>query len=162
VSSWRIPIGAGGARSIDAFAQGLAHLEVGTALDRNLDHLAGAWVAADPRGALAHDEVAEIAQLDPVAAGQRRRDLVEHRPEDTVHVALREVGVRLCQAPDEIRPGHLRRAIPSPAAADDRREGAPRTVPRAAASHAYTVLTPGLGLPHGIENSLVKKLRGAN
>src|SRR5712691_8799613 len=67
----------GAAELIEAVAQLLAGLEEGDVLFGDLDAIAGARVAPDTGIAALDRKGAEAAQLDPIAARQRRGDFVE-------------------------------------------------------------------------------------
>src|SRR4029077_6060741 len=96
----------GAAGLIEAVAQLLAGLEEGDVLLGDLDAVAGARIAPDPGIAALHRKGAETAQLDPVAARQRRGDLVENSGDDRLDIALIEMRVGLCEALNELRLGH--------------------------------------------------------
>src|SRR5690348_1241545 len=74
--------------AVQAIAQLLAGLEERHRLALDRDGVAGARIAPQPGVALLDREGAEAAQLDPVPAGQRRRNLVEDGGNDAFHVAL--------------------------------------------------------------------------
>src|SRR5665213_316007 len=87
---------------VEPLAQLFAGLEEGDVLFADLDALAGARIAAQPRAAALDREGAKAAELDPVAPRQRRRDLVEHGGNDAFDVTLVEVRIALSQALDEL------------------------------------------------------------
>src|SRR5260370_15880728 len=93
-------------RVIEPLAQLLAGLEEGNVLLLDLHAVAGARVAPETRVAPLHRKGAEAAQLDAVAARQRRGDLVENGGHDTLDVALIEMRVAVGQALDELGLGH--------------------------------------------------------
>src|SRR5712691_11673062 len=68
----------GAAELIEAVAQLLAGLEEGDVLLGDLDAVAGARVAPDAGIAALDRKGTEAAQLDPVAARQRRGDFIEN------------------------------------------------------------------------------------
>src|SRR5690606_34635145 len=77
--------GAGIPAAVDSLAQLLADLEERQALGRDVDDVAGPWVAAFVGLVLPNREAAEAANLDPVTGDQRRG----HRVEDGVDDHLR-------------------------------------------------------------------------
>src|SRR5580700_8998198 len=91
---------------VQAVAQLLAGLEERDVLLADLDAVAGARVAADARLASLDRERAKAAQLDPVAARQRPRDLVEDRGDDDLDIALIEVRVAFRKPLDQLRFRH--------------------------------------------------------
>src|SRR5262249_14969109 len=68
--------------------------------------VAGARIASQPGIALLHREGAEAAQLDPVAAGERRRNLVEDGGNDAFDVALVKVRIELPDLENQLGFGH--------------------------------------------------------
>src|SRR3546814_17560831 len=86
-----------GSAGVQALAQLLARLEIGHDLLRDGNRLAGARVAPDARAALLDREGAEAAELDPVAARQRRRDLVQYRRHDALCIALQPMRIAFGQ-----------------------------------------------------------------
>ena len=51
------------------------------------------WVSSSARRSEFHRKRAEIAQLNPIAAGERHDDLAENRPDEFLDVTLVEVWV---------------------------------------------------------------------
>src|SRR5437763_8713131 len=94
---------------VQPVAQQLARLEERHVLFGDLDTVAGARVAADPRVAALDREGAKAAQFDAVAACQSRGDLIEDRRDDDLDIALIEVRVCLGKPLDELRFCHVRR-----------------------------------------------------
>src|SRR5213078_157513 len=94
---------------VQPVAQQLARLEERHVLFGDLDAVAGARVAADPRVAALDRECAKAAQFDAVAACQGRGDLIEDRRDDDLDIALIEVRVCLGEPLDELRFCHIRR-----------------------------------------------------
>src|SRR5436305_9319645 len=109
-AGWRVPA-AGSVRAgvVQPVAQQLAGLEERHVLFGDLDTVAGARVAADPRVAALDRECAKTAQFDAVAACQGRGDLIEDRRDDDLDIALIEVRVCLGKPLDELRFCHIRR-----------------------------------------------------
>src|SRR5204863_6727163 len=109
-AGWRVPA-AGSVRAgvVQPVAQQLARLEERHVLFGDLDTVAGARVAADPRVAALDREGAKAAQFDAVAACQGRGDLIEDRRDDDLDIALIEVRVCLGKPLDELRFCHVRR-----------------------------------------------------
>src|SRR5438477_11103939 len=95
-------------RQVQAIAQLLAGLEKRHMLFGDLDAVAGARIAAHPGIAALDREGAETAQLDPVAARQRRGDLVKDRSDDNLDVTLIKVRICLGKPLPELRFGHGR------------------------------------------------------
>src|SRR5580700_3356883 len=95
---------------VQPVAQLLAGLEERDVLLADVDAVAGARVAADSGVAAFDRERAEAAQLYPVAARQRRRNLVEDRGDDDLDVALVEMRVGLRKSLDELRFRHRGRS----------------------------------------------------
>src|SRR5580704_1351386 len=106
----RRAVSAGWLLMIQPVAQLLAGLEERDVLLADVDAVAGARVAADSGVAAFDRERAEAAQLYPVAARQRRRDLVEDRGDDDLDVALVEMRVGLRKSLDELRFRHRGRS----------------------------------------------------
>src|SRR5260370_23512621 len=90
-------------RLVQPVAQLLAGLEKRDVLFRDLDAVAGARVAADAGIAALDREGAKAAQLNPVAARQRRGDLVEDRGDDNLDIALIEMRVGFGKPLHELR-----------------------------------------------------------
>src|SRR5580704_7726590 len=97
--------GAGGFL-VEAVAQVLARLEVGHALGRHRDLLAGTRIAARPGFALLHREGPEAAQFHAMPAGQGLGDFVEDRGHDPLDIPLIEMRIPGRQAGDQLRLGH--------------------------------------------------------
>ncbi len=57
----------------------LAQFEISDSLRRNLDCLAGFWIASPARASLAVTETAKAAQLDLLAGIERLHDAVQDR-----------------------------------------------------------------------------------
>src|ERR1700733_1473929 len=95
---------------VQPVAQLLAGLEERDVLLADRNAVAGARVAPDARVAALHRERAETAQLDAVAARQRRRDLVEDRGDDDLDIALVQMRVALREPLDELRFRHCGRS----------------------------------------------------
>src|SRR3982750_137838 len=91
---------------VQSVTQLFASLEVRHDLVRHRDLVAGARIAAYPLRTGAHRERAEPPQLDTVAAGERRADLLEYAAHDPLDVAHVEVRVRLGEPLDQVRLGH--------------------------------------------------------
>src|SRR5258708_12260261 len=87
---------------IKPLAQLLAGLEEGNVLLLDLHAVAGARVATETRIAPLHRKGAEAAQLNAVAARQRRGDLIENGGHDTLDVALIEIRVTFSPALDNL------------------------------------------------------------
>src|SRR5208282_3076631 len=91
---------------VEPLAQLLAGLEEGNVLFADLHAFPGTRVATHARAAPLDRESAEAAQLDPVAARQGRRDLVEDGGNDAFDVALVKVRIALGQMLDQLGFGH--------------------------------------------------------
>src|ERR1700750_261962 len=74
--------------AVEPLAHFLARLEERDALliDRHVS--AGARIAAGARRTVLHRERAETAQLDPIAARERRNDLIKDRVHDILDIPL--------------------------------------------------------------------------
>src|SRR5580704_14908499 len=88
---------------VQPVAQLLAGLEERDVLLADVDAVGGARVAADAGVAALDRERAKSAQLDAIATGQRRRDLIEDRGDDDLDLALVEMRVGLRESLDELR-----------------------------------------------------------
>src|SRR6185295_2189643 len=79
--------------AVQPFPHLLARLEERDAflVDRHVG--AGARIAPGPRGAVLDGERAETTQLHPVAARQRRHDLIEDRVHNVLDIPLVEMRV---------------------------------------------------------------------
>src|SRR5207247_2539783 len=107
---WRVPA-AGSVRAgvVQPVAQQLAGLEERHVLFGDLDTVAGARVAADPRVAALDRAGAKAAQFDAVAACQGRGDLIDDRRDDALDMARIEVRACLAKPPAEVRVGRVAR-----------------------------------------------------
>ena len=92
--------------AVQALAHVLAGLEEGHVFLRDDHLLAGARIAAGARRPVLHREGAEAAQLHPVAARQRRHDLLQDGVHDVLHIALEKVRIARGNALDELRFDH--------------------------------------------------------
>src|SRR5579872_1266434 len=97
---------------VEPLAQLLAGLEKRNVLFADLDALAGARIAPHPCTASFDRKRAKSAQLDAVAARQRRRDLVKNGGNDALDVALVEVRVALGQPLNQFGFGHCAAQAP--------------------------------------------------
>src|SRR5580704_17044222 len=91
---------------VQPVAELLAGLEEGDMLLADRNTIAGARVAADTRITLFDRERAKTAQLNAVAARQRRCNLIEDRGDDDLDIALVKVRIALRQPLDELRFRH--------------------------------------------------------
>jgi hypothetical protein len=91
----------------------LAGLEEGHELVLDKHRIAGARIAPLPRRPVLDREGAEAAQLDPVATGQRSRDLIENDVDDALDVALEEVWVGCGHPLNQLRLDHERPTSPA-------------------------------------------------
>src|SRR5580700_3986212 len=95
---------------VQPVAQLLAGLEKRDVLLADVDAVAGARVAPDAGIAALDRKRAETAQLDPVATGQGRGDLVKNRGHDDLDIALIEMRIALGKSLDELRFRHRGRS----------------------------------------------------
>jgi len=115
-SSTRVPTAACVQASrpvVEPLAQLLAGLEEGDVLLLDAYAVAGARVAPLTSVAPLDREGTETAELDPIAAGQRHRDLVENGGDDTLGIPLIKVGVAFGQVLNEFGFGHGPRFRPA-------------------------------------------------
>src|SRR5213080_1104312 len=91
---------------VDAESQLLAHLEEGDALGVHVDERAGLRVAPLARLAVLHDEAAEAADLDALAAREGRGQAVEDGVHHDLRLAPREAREVLHHLVDEPALGH--------------------------------------------------------
>src|SRR5271154_6059158 len=95
---------------VQPVAELLAGLEEGDVLLADRHTIAGARVTADARITLFDRERAETAQLNAVAARQRRCDFIEDRGDDDLDIALVQMGIAPRQPLDELRFRHCGRS----------------------------------------------------
>src|SRR5664279_2133999 len=81
--------------SVQPFPHFLARLEERDALLVDRHVRTGARIASGPRRAVLDGERAETTQLHPVAARQRRHDLIEYRVHNVLDIPLIEMRVVL-------------------------------------------------------------------
>src|SRR6266480_4703686 len=94
--------------AVDAQAELLPHLEERHPLGVHGDQRARLGVAPLARLALLHDEAAEAANLDPLAARERLAHAVEDRVHHHFGVAAREAREELQYLVDQVALGHAR------------------------------------------------------
>src|SRR3546814_2997024 len=92
--------------AIQPLAQLLAGLEEGDHLARHRNRIAGARVPSEAGIPLLHGKRIEAAQLDPITAGKRRRDLVEYRRDDALDVAVKKMLVQITGTHEQFRFGN--------------------------------------------------------
>jgi len=93
-------------RRVEPFAHLLAGSKNRNALGFYLDGTTGSRVAPQARFARFDGEDAKPSQLDTIAIAQRRDDLVEHRVDDALDVAVIEVRVVLSDLLDKLGFNH--------------------------------------------------------